>query len=321
VGDDARQKVRLVCDFGVFTDDTWDVCEATSTPLLFFDMHLWRRRRSDIHQFSSRVNSPQLYFEAYPGIEKDLRRVGLGNNNVVSPIVGELADLSRGNERKIVVNLGGSDSAYVPYHSNPYPFIVFKILKSVLETRARNYSIIVCCGERMAEHLNQVAKDFNYLIVSLPRNQYLAELATASLLVSQPSIHSPYEGFLMSKPTMLLPPQNFTQCFHLKQWISFGIGCPGSNLTDIYEGLSLQPLGDERRQEKLVQNVLKDLEGDMIKLKLLSDLYLIYFDRLLGDQKMLRRQKEACQRLGGDRGAAEVCRLIESHAVGARLTG
>lgn len=310
----ARGHLAAVCDFGGYDSETWGACADSRVPCLCIDPHLWRRTRSRIRSLLAPSRARHIWCSAYPGIDEDLRRVGLDNRRLVPPLVGEMGAPSRRKSGRIIINLGGCDSSYLPCGINAYPEIMLRVLSAALAELDSDQDVLVCCGEKAARHLRENIEDLPFPVSYLPRCDYLADLSAASLLITQPSMQSPYEGFLCGVPTILLPPQNFTQFFHLWQWRSWAIGWPGTHLAELDPGMRLSPTREERPQEMRVQRFWESMRNEPQLVARLVALYTRYIGEVLfRPDPLLSSQRQACERLGLDRGAELAGRLVLAH--------
>jgi hypothetical protein len=295
-------RIRQVCEFGVWRRSTLRLCRKASTPLFIFEMHLWRRDRQWIDLVRSM--GAQLVLEAYPTIETDLQRLGLDKSMdglvIVPPIVGPVPPKSKASaDRTILVSCGGAQSAYLNCGDNFYPTLIAELLTRILYILGVGLNVVICCGQAMAKQLNTTGPHMPGLVLHLPRQSFLERLSHGRIFLAQPSIHTPYEAFLAGVPTILLPPQNFTQCFHQRQWSAWGLGADGANPLQLDAGIHLDPHGEEAIQEAVVQAAIRKLLGDHQMLDRLASSYATEIELVLNDRtsEILRRQSAACDRL------------------------
>ena len=275
-------RVRRVCEFGVWRHSTLRLCHEASVPLFIFEMHLWRRDRQWIDLVRSM--GAHLVLEAYPTIEADLQRLGLSIATdrlaMVPPIVGAVPPQPKTSvDRTILVSCGGAQSVYLNCADNLYPALVAELLTRILRVHGANLDAEIYCGREMAEQLADSGLRMPGPILYLPRPAFLARLARGRVFLAQPSIHTPYEAFLAGVPTIMLPPQNFTQCFHQRQWSAWGLGAPGGDLLQPDSGVHLDPYGEEAIQEAVVQAAIRRLLGDHHALDRLADSYAAEIER------------------------------------------
>jgi hypothetical protein len=111
------------------------------------------------------------------------------------------------------VSLGGFESTN--QIDDVYGQLVIRALSSRLSD-APGGSATLLASERNVRNLARFAAECGIELRSLPHDQALEELASASIVVTAPGLTTTFECFQLGRPTFFLPPRSFSQWCILK---------------------------------------------------------------------------------------------------------
>ncbi|GIH11877.1 hypothetical protein [Rugosimonospora africana] len=312
------------CDFQTDDRRSWRLAADTGVPYVHVNMFAWRVKEAPAVTFH--VPQARTLYERYPGFEADAARFGADHDDFVPPAVGRVTgagpmieaapetaagrakEEETGDEPVAIVTLGGGR---VPGLSDPHAGtrLLATVAVAALRRAAPGLPVHLCCGPSAATALGSTVDGAR--VRSLPRAEFLDLLGRAAVAVTQPSLHSPYEAMLRGRPTVLLPPQNFTQWFHLRHWEHARLAGTSHTLTCLTPELDMDPFGLEHPQDVALAGAYRRLLDEPAAIETLATEVAGAVRSALTEPAAVRaHQDKLCAGLGGDVGVSSVADVL-----------
>jgi hypothetical protein len=296
------------CDFQTDDRRSWRLAGETAVPYVHVNMFAWRVKEAPAVPFH--VPQVRTLYERYPSFEADAARFGADLGDFIPPAVGRVAgaDPVPGQEPVAIVTLGGGKVAGVAApHTGTR--LLAAVAVAALRRAAPGLPAQICCGPSAAAALGSTVDGVR--VRSLPRAEFLDLLGRATVVLTQPSLHSPYEAMLRDRPTVLLPPQNFTQWFHLLHWEHARLAGTSPTLTRLAPELAMDPFGLEHPQDVALADAYRRLLDMPAAIDLLAAEVGDAVRAALTEPAAIRaRQDGLCASLGGDAGVRTVADVL-----------
>ncbi len=246
------------------------------------------------------LNSEIYFIQNFEGVEKQLANYfdKIKNPRLVGPIVKDYPKVKKSN--KLIINFGGMESASVKIGENSnYPFAIAKILDEI--EGKLDFDKILCLGNgKVMDELQRKNKSTKITYDFLGHDEFIAELASAKMLISSPGLTTSFEAFNVGTPVFFLPPQNYSQFWNLRGFNNQGLAQNSLNWSDYYD-VQIDENEDELSGIKKVLACVNRFDGDRKSWDKLANYILDSVQKDSAElEKITRKQKKYFNKLGGN---------------------
>jgi hypothetical protein len=215
-----------------------------SRPLHVVDSLLWMRD----HVPEAFRPARRYWAQDFIGVGERIHGL-VPRGTVVGPILNVRQSGSRAVSRRLVVNLGGlataddTDRAYGEL-----------VLRAIGRSRLTNAfeQITILASASTIEKLEPCASECDVELASLAHDAAVEEMATAALVLTAPGLTTALECFRIGRPTLFLPPQNYSQWTILKALRGHGLAPHALHWEDLSERHALpERIGEPERTARV----------------------------------------------------------------------
>lgn len=121
-----------------------------------------------------------------------------------------------GTDGLVVVNVGGLATPGVPARSQKYCAIVLPAVLEALHATGRRDVLIAGNADAVPPLSELALPGMNVSIRCLPHQEFHKAVSSAALLLTAPGLTTILEAGAVDVPTVLLPPQNVSQCLNAR---------------------------------------------------------------------------------------------------------
>jgi hypothetical protein len=198
-----------------------------SRPLHVVDSLLWMR-----DQIPEAFRAARRYWaQEFIGVGDRIPSL-VPQGTVVGPILKVGQSGPRAVSRKLVVNLGGLATA--DHTDRVYGWLVLRALgRSRVSTEFGQITILASAStiEKLEPHASECGGE----LASLAHDAAVEEMATAAVVLTAPGLTTTLECFRTGRPTLFLPPQNYSQWTILKALRGLGLAPHALHWEDLAE--------------------------------------------------------------------------------------
>lgn len=233
-----------------------EVYAASELELFFVDILYFFGRRKDQPVWSL---AEQTFAQVFPGVEERLARgASPGEPLMVGPLVRTPRATREGPGEGTLVNLGGGRSRWViPGVNSPYPAMVIAWIEAMADALPR--PITLAAGEDAARVARQARTVPEVEVGTYPQSEFLTRMQHSALYLTAPGLNAVFEGAMLARDMLVLPPQNATQIAQLEIYERVGLAPAGLNLAALDPDFDVEAtaLGEERLTEEVLASLAR----------------------------------------------------------------
>ena len=183
------------------------------------------------------------YAQSFPGVAERVRSLSSAGHNGIQT-TGPMLDLNlierlrhsaRTQPRRLVVNLGGFNNAFLDYaQRGGYVELMLRWLQNVAQ-RGEFDEIVVCSGAFPAAY-DKAVDGVRIRVGVLSNESFLGLLATGPVYLAAPGLTSLHEAVALGIPVMLLPDQHYGHLQNRRRLAGTQLANYGSSFSDVTPG-------------------------------------------------------------------------------------
>jgi hypothetical protein len=260
------------------------------------------------------LDSDIYSIQNFDGVNDQLERYKnkIKNPVIVGPIIKNLKNKTV-KKNKLVINLGGMESASIKIGVNTnYPFVIMGLLDKVL-SKHNEFDEIVCCGnKKVLKDISDKLPNSKIKFKFYEHDSFLKQITEARMIISSPGLTTAFEAFDIKTPMFFLPPQNYSQYWNLDTFSKNKISADALNWDDLYPNSNIIKNEEQLLGIKKVLNCVNSFEDDKIAKEKVKN----YIEKIihLSDNKLqviADKQKKYLDSLGGN-GVNEIIKQIDT---------
>jgi hypothetical protein len=193
----------------------------TSKLKIWIDCLMWLRKSLPKEILDYDLILIENFFPISQGLESVLK-----NYKFISPLI-DYKGLTKKlliegrKEFSILVSFGGIETPFTTRHiAFTIPEITLELILEYLENSCLPLKVNFCLPANMIPFIEQKSNSPLINFISPTKEEYLALLRNANLVILQPGLYGPFEAFLLNKEILFTPPFSYTQIMQMREFIS-----------------------------------------------------------------------------------------------------
>jgi hypothetical protein len=197
-------------------------------PIFFVDIVYWLGGPKDQHFWEA---AEATFAQRFPGVETLVTKA-VHAPIVVGPLVRTLPSSSQPGKGTLA-QLGGGRSKWIqPGCNSLYARHIAACLDSITSLPK---PLLICGGsESLACIEPKNPADSDRVLSTLRHHDLLSAMSSCSLYATAPGLNAVFEGLLLPKPLLFLPPQNASQIHQLRAYETAGLVASGLNFPELF---------------------------------------------------------------------------------------
>jgi hypothetical protein len=212
----------------------------------------------------------------------------------------------------LVINLGGFESAASPDRDRRYGEMVLEAFAEAGAGARDAPSATLLASAGTVGRLRPSAERLGVEVRSVAHDEAIGLLARARLVITVPGLTTALESFQLGRPTLFLPPRNFSQWCILKRMRHRGLAPHSTHWEDFGERYHLGERLPESVRDLRMHTAIDELVGRHAVRQSVASLFVAA--QSSDHQELAAAQKEFLRSLGED-GTVAVVRDLAEHEV------